>query len=51
MWPSFYSIKWFYNINAYTNEDIRTYVELGVTTKEEYTIITGEDYPETTPQA
>ncbi|WP_019469697.1 XkdX family protein [Staphylococcus cohnii] len=50
MYPSFNSIKWFYDINCYTNEDIQTYVELGVTTKEEYKKITGEDYPEQ-PQA
>lgn len=50
MYPSFESIKWFYDINCYTNEDIQTYVELGVTTKEEYKEITGEKYPEE-PQA
>lgn len=50
MWPTYESIKWFYDINAYTNEDIATYVELGVTTKEEYKQITGENYPDQ-PQA
>ncbi|MDW4093394.1 XkdX family protein [Staphylococcus saprophyticus] len=44
MYPSFESIKWFYDINCYTNEDIKTYVELGVTTREQYKQITGEDY-------
>lgn len=44
MYPSFESIKWFYDINCYTSEDIKTYVELGVTTKEQYKEITGEDY-------
>lgn len=50
MWPTYESIKWFYDINAYTNEDIATYVELGVTTKAEYKQITGKDYTEQ-PQA
>lgn len=49
MYPPYESIKWLYDINVYTNEDIATYVELGVTTKEQYKEITGEDYPE--PQA
>lgn len=44
MYPSFESIKWFYDINCYTKEDIRIYVELGVATKEQYKEITGEDY-------
>lgn len=46
MYPSYESIKWFYDINCYTNSDIKIYVELGVTTKEQYTEITGEEYPE-----
>lgn len=50
MYPSFDSIKWFYDINCYTNEDIATYVQLGCLTKEEYKQITSEDYPEQ-PQA
>ncbi|MBU0437747.1 XkdX family protein [Staphylococcus succinus] len=49
MYPSFESIKWFYDINCYTNEDIQTYYELGCITKVQYKGITGEDYPE--PQA
>ncbi|PTI38148.1 XkdX family protein [Staphylococcus succinus] len=49
MYPSFESIKWFYDINCYTNEDIATYVQLGCLTKVQYKEITGEDYPE--PQA
>ncbi|PTJ85066.1 XkdX family protein [Staphylococcus succinus] len=49
MYPSYESIKWFYDINCYTNEDIATYVQLGVTSKAQYKEITGEDYPE--PQA
>ena len=46
MYPSFDSIKWFYDINCYTNEDIQTYVELECITKEQYTEITGESFPE-----
>ncbi len=44
MWPTFESIKYFYDINCYTNEDIQTYVELGCLTKEDYTRITKEEY-------
>ncbi|WP_186312104.1 XkdX family protein [Staphylococcus pettenkoferi] len=36
MYPGFDSIKYFYDINCYTNEDIQTYVELDALTKEEY---------------
>lgn len=44
MWPTFESIKYFYDINCYTNEDIQTYVKLGCLTKEDYTRITNEEY-------
>lgn len=44
MWPTFESIKYFYDINCYTNEDIQTYVELGCLTKEDYARITKEEY-------
>lgn len=44
MWPTFESIKYFYDINCYTNKDIQTYVELGCLTKEDYTRITNEEY-------
>ena len=44
--PDFDTIKRYYDKNCYTKEDIQTYVELGVTTKEQYTEITGEKYPE-----
>ena len=50
MYPSFESIKWFYDINCYTNEDIQKYVELNALTQEQYKEITGEKYPEQ-PQA
>lgn len=44
MYPGFDSIKYFYDINCYTNEDIATYVELGCITPEQYSEITNEDY-------
>ncbi|MCM3071744.1 XkdX family protein [Staphylococcus equorum] len=50
MYPSFSTIKYFYQINCYTNEDIQTYVELNAITVEQYTEITGEEYP-VEPQA
>ncbi|MEB6035922.1 XkdX family protein [Staphylococcus pseudoxylosus] len=42
----FESIKYFYDINCYTNEDIQTYVELDAIDKDQYKEITGEEYPE-----
>ncbi|MDU6246531.1 MAG: XkdX family protein [Staphylococcus warneri] len=48
MYPGFDAIKYFYDINCYTNEDIQTYVELGCIDKVEYKKITKEDYPEDT---
>lgn len=48
MWPTFESIKYFYDINCYTNEDIKTYVELGCLTKEDYARITKEEYQDNT---
>ncbi|AYU54691.1 XkdX family protein [Staphylococcus condimenti] len=50
MYPGFKAIKYFYDINCYTNEDIATYVQLNCINKEEYKKITGEEYPEE-PQA
>ena len=46
MYPGFETVRYFYEINCYTDKDIETYVELGVITKEEYKTITGENYPE-----
>lgn len=45
MYPSFSTIKYFYQINCYTNEDIQTYVALDVISKDQYKEITNEDYP------
>lgn len=46
MFPPFESIKYFYDINCYTNEDIKVYYDYGCITKEQYKEITGEDLPE-----
>lgn len=46
MYPGFDSIKYFYDINCYTNEDIQTYVELNALDKVQYKKITGEDFPQ-----
>lgn len=48
MYPSYDSIKYFYDINAYSNEDIMVYVELGILTYEQYESITGESFPQGT---
>lgn len=45
MYPGFDSIKYFYDINCYANEDIQTYVELNALDKVQYKKITGEDFP------
>lgn len=50
MFPSFESIKYFYDIKCYTKVEIKIYYDYGCITKEQYTEITGEDYPEQ-PQA
>ena len=36
MWPSYEDIKYFYDVNAYSNDDIKTYVQYGVLTEEQY---------------
>lgn len=46
MYPGFDSIKYFYDINCYKNEDIQTYVELNALDKVQYKKITGEDFPQ-----
>lgn len=43
MFPSFKSIKYFYDINCYTNADIKVYYDYECITKEQYKEITGED--------
>ena len=46
MFPGFDNIKYFYDLNCYTNDEIKRYVELECITKEQYAEITGEDHPE-----
>ena len=46
MFPSFESIKYFYDINCYSNADIKIYYDYGCITKEQYKYITGEDLTE-----
>lgn len=44
--PGFDNIKYFYDKGYYTNAQIKRYVELTCITKEQYTEITGEPFPE-----
>ena len=46
MWTIFDNIKYLYGVNAYNNEDVAYFVREDTLTKEEYSIITGEDCPE-----
>lgn len=46
MFPSFESIKYFYDINCYTNADIKIYYDYDCITKEQYKEITGEGLTE-----
>ena len=46
MFPGFDNIKYFYDRKCYTNAQIKRFVELECITKEQYTEITGEDFPE-----
>ena len=46
MWTIFDNIKYLYGVNAYNNEDVAYFVREDTLTKEEYSIITGEDYLE-----
>lgn len=49
IFPPFSTIKYLYDNNAYTDLDILTFVELECLTKEQYTEITGDPFPEETP--
>ncbi|MTV23001.1 XkdX family protein [Staphylococcus delphini] len=42
--PSFNNIKYFYDRNYYTNEQIKRFVELECITKEQFEEITGVEY-------
>ncbi len=43
-YPEFADIKQFYDWGCYTDDDIRTYVELGCITPNQFTEITGKPY-------
>lgn len=40
----FEKIKRFFNLHLYTKKQIHQFAEKGVITKEQYKLITGEDY-------
>ena len=50
IFPPFSTIKYLYDNNAYTDLDIYTFVELECLTKEQYTEITGEIFPQETEE-
>ena len=50
IFPPFSTIKYLYDNNAYTDLDIYTFVELECLTKEQYTEITGENFPQETEE-
>lgn len=51
MFPSYETIKWFYDNNCYTNSNIKEFVDLGCITQKDYEFITGEDFPKSeTPE-
>lgn len=43
-YPEMSDIKLFYSWECYTDDDIRTYVEIGWITEEQFTEITGKPY-------
>lgn len=45
MFPSYETIKWFYENNCYSNAEIEEFVYLGCLTERQYVEITGEDFP------
>ena len=50
IFPPFSTIKYLYDNNAYTDLDIYTFVELECLTKEQYTEITGNPFPQGTEE-
>lgn len=46
MWGIYDNINYLYTVNAYTKDDLKTFVWSGTITKDQYKEITGEDYPE-----
>ena len=45
-YPGYDTIERYYDLNCYTKEDIQFFTQHNAITKEQYTEITGEDYPE-----
>ncbi|WP_332606880.1 XkdX family protein [Bacillus spizizenii] len=43
-YPEMADIKWFYDRDCYTDDDVRLFVELGCITESEFTEITGKPY-------
>ncbi|WP_347176605.1 XkdX family protein [Bacillus subtilis] len=43
-YPEMSDIKLFYSWGCYTDDDIRTYVEIGWITEEQFTEVTGKPY-------
>ena len=50
IFPPFSTIKYLYDNNAYTDLDIYAFVELECLTKEQYTEITGNPFPQKTEE-
>lgn len=49
IFPPFWTIDYLYKGGYYTKNQIKEFVELGSLTKEQYTEITGDPFPEETP--
>ena len=47
-YPGYETIKRYYDLNCYTNADIKFFTEHGAITSEQYKQITGEDFPQGT---
>lgn len=45
-YPGYETIKGYYDLNCYTNADIKFFAEHGAITSEQYKQITGEDLAE-----
>ena len=47
-YPGYETIKRYYDLNCYTNADIKFFAEHDAITLEQYKQITGEDFPQGT---
>lgn len=45
-YPGYERVKYYYDLNCYTNEDVQFFAKYNAITKEQYKEITGEDLPE-----